>query len=59
MLVTLSLHLLARYHVVLSDDAVNEIADQAVLIIGSLGIVGTKIIDAKQAAIACPPQKES
>lgn len=55
--ITLCLHLLAKYHVVLSDDSVNDIADQLVLIVGSVGVVGTKIIDSRQPQLPAPPQK--
>jgi hypothetical protein len=56
MIITLALHLLAKYHVVLSGDDVNAIADQFVFIVGAAGIVGTKIIDSKQAQLSAPAQ---
>lgn len=57
MIITLSLHFAAKYHVVLDSDAINAVADQAVLIVGSLGVIGTKVMDSKQAALPAPPQK--
>lgn len=46
---TLAAHCLTHYNILISDDGVAEIADQAILIVGSLGIIGTKVIDHKAA----------
>ena len=49
MVVTMCLHFLAKYHVVLSDGSVDAIADQLVLIAGAVAVVGTKIADGRKA----------
>jgi hypothetical protein len=49
--VTAGAHLLVKRHIILSADAVNDIADQLVLAAGSLCVVGTKVWDSRQ-----PPQ---
>ena len=53
---TAGAHLLVKYHVILSADSINEIADQFVLATGSLLIVGTKVMDSRQAAAPAPAQ---
>ena len=56
-LVTLAAHCLTHYHILISDANVSEIADQLVLIVGSVGIIGTKVLDhqaEQQAATAAP-----
>jgi hypothetical protein len=53
MVVTMCLHFLAKYHVVVSDASADAIADQLVLIAGAVAIVGTKIADSHQ-AVAIP-----
>ena len=49
MIVTLLVHYLAKYHVVLSDANVDAIADQCVLIIGPMCVIGTKVMDSRSA----------
>lgn len=46
--ITASLHVLAKYHIVLTDADASAIADQIVLAAGALLIVGTKVVDAKK-----------
>jgi hypothetical protein len=50
MIITAVAHLLASHHVLISDANIDAIADQAILIIGAVGVVGTKILDSKAAA---------
>lgn len=52
-IITALAHVLAKHHIIISDSAVSDIADQAILIAGSVGVVGTKILDARKAA--APP----
>jgi hypothetical protein len=51
-------HVLVKKHVILSADAINDISDQFVLIVGSLGVIGTKVMDSKQPAQLTAPPKE-
>jgi hypothetical protein len=55
--VTTALHFLAKYHVVLSNADVSDLADQLVLIAGSVAVIGTKIADHRQAN-ASPSQPQ-
>jgi hypothetical protein len=48
-------HLLVRYHVVLTDTTVSDIADQLVLVACSAGVIGTKVLDSRKASQAAAP----
>jgi hypothetical protein len=55
-IVTLAAHCLTHYHILVSDQNISEIADQLVLIVGSVGIIGTKVLDHQAAlAVSAPP----
>lgn len=52
-IITMALHLLSKYHVVLSDTQVSDLADQLILVAGGIGVIATKILDSrKPAAVA-------
>jgi len=51
LILTAGAHLLAKYQVIVTDQSINAIADDILVGLGTLALVGSKVLDHKAAVI--------